>query len=102
MNLTLSFPTSLDIIKQDASLGLVIETWTFSVSVSSLRLRPFKAQFQSGYWDSDIFSLGLDDPNVVTLIPKALETQGLKRLRDLEPRDPNKFLTQIFFQTQIF
>ena len=42
-------------------LGLVIETQTFlvSVSVSSLRLRPFQSRSRSRHWDSDIFSLGL-------------------------------------------
>ena len=41
--------------------------FSVSVSVSSLRLRPF----QSRHWDSDIFSLGLglDDPNLISLIP---------------------------------
>jgi len=41
------------------SLGLVIETQTFSVSVSSLRLRPFQSRSRSRHWDSDLFSLGL-------------------------------------------
>ena len=77
-------------------LGLVIETHILSVSVSSLRLghfqsrsrywdlacsvsvlvsslrlRPFQSRSRSRYWDSDIFSLGLglDDPNLVSLIP---------------------------------
>ena len=49
--------------------SLVSETWIFLVSVLSLRLRHF--QSRSHYWDSDIFSLGLglDDPNLVSLIP---------------------------------
>ena len=42
-------------------LGLVIETQTFlvSVSVSSLRLRPFQSRSRSRHWDSDLSSLGL-------------------------------------------
>ena len=45
--------------------------FSVSVSVSSLRLRPFQSRSRSRYWDSDIFSLGLglDDPNLVSLIP---------------------------------
>ena len=71
------------------SLGLVIETHTFAVSVSSLRLTSFQSrsrhwdldisvlvsllrlrhiQSRSRHWDSDLFSLGLDDPNLVLLI----------------------------------
>ena len=68
-----------------SSLGLVIETRTFSVSfsVSSLRLASFESRSRhwdsdifsvglgSCHWDSDIFSLGLglDDQNLVSLIP---------------------------------
>ena len=35
------------------SLGLVIETSTFSVSVSSLRLRHFQSRSRSRHWDLD-------------------------------------------------
>ena len=53
------------------SLGFIIKTRTFSVSVlvSPLRLIPF--QSRSCHWDSDIFSLGLglDDQNLVSLMP---------------------------------
>ena len=52
-------------------LGIVIETQTFSasVSISSLRLR--HVQSQSCHGDYDIFGLGLglDDPNLVSMIP---------------------------------
>ena len=38
----------------------------------SISLRPFQSQSLSCHWDSDIFSLclGLDDPNLVPLIPE--------------------------------
>ena len=41
----------------------------FLVSVSTLRFRKF--QSRSRQWDSDLFSLGLDDSNLVSLIPEA-------------------------------
>ena len=62
-------------------LGLVIEAQTFSVSVSSLRLRPFQSWSQSCHWDSDIFGLGFsfNDPNRVLLIPDWLLVSFLFR-----------------------
>ena len=41
------------------SLGLVIETFSVLVSVSSLRLRHFWSLSRSRLWDSDLCSLGL-------------------------------------------
>ena len=65
------------------SLGLIIDSQTFSVLVSSLRLRYF--QSWSCHWDSDFFSL--DDQNLVSISPEIKHhwnPKGLKKNSDLE------------------
>ena len=76
-----------DLFSRCLGLATEIQTFSVSLSVSSLRLRHF--QSRSGHWDSDLFSfgLGLDDPNLVSLIPVLRMSQSSDKSK-FSPSNP--------------
>ena len=70
------------------SLGLVIETQTFSVLVSSLRLILFQSRSRSRHWDQDLSSLGL---GLVIETQTFLVSVSSLRLRHFQSRSRSRW-----------